>query len=382
MYFLSEENRADGPTRDSVPAEPDLSPPRWLSDLQDGSVGAFDEYISRLPADQQLNPFDFTALMNGKKLDIKPRSQLQGTQKKKYKKLLKQSADASHSDVPRSQPVDPSTFDIIKEFDDHQFFFEGDAPDFSLPRGLDLFSGNCGVAKEMVRAGCPWVLTFDWARSSKEDLLCPELREKLVKLIHAGWFGSVGMAPICASFSPAITPPVRSRRFLRGKPGVSPAMRKKISQGNSHCDFCRSLILLCLEKGLAYFLENPDRSWLWKQKGYEDFENAASGSVFRLAFCRFGTPWQKNTRIATSTRLRSLRMPCLCKQKHLALRGYSRLHKKCWTKVAEPYPRGLAKLLGTALCAQAGWCEQKRLNVSGCCRCGSMRVGEAKNPGP
>ena len=50
--------------------------------------------------------------------------------------------------------------------------------------------------------------------------------------------------------------------------------------------------------------------------------------------------------------------------------------------MAEPYPRGLAKLLATALCAHAGWCDQKQLNVSGCCRASSMRIGEAKNPGP
>ena len=381
MYFLSEENRADGPTRDSAPSKPDLSRPRWLAELQVGSVDAFDDFISRLPADQQLNPFDFSQLMNGKKLDIRPRSRLQGAQKKKENTV--NCAPKPHvCKAGAEPPVDAATLDIVKSFENAQFFYEGDAPDFSKPGGLDLFSGNCGVAKEMVRAGCPWVLTFDWSRSVKEDLLSAELRDKLVSMIRAGWFKSVGMAPICASFSPAITPLVRSYRYLRGKPGVSPAMRKKLTQGNSHCDFCCLLISLCREKNIAFFLENPDRSWLWRQKNYKEFEEADSPSVFRLSFCRFGTPWQKNTRIATSTRLRSLRMLCCCKQRHLALRGYSRLHKKCWTKVAEPYPRGLAKLLATALCAQAGWCLQKRLNVSGCCRCGSMRIGEAKNPGP
>ena len=333
MYFLSEENRADGPTRDSAPSKPDLSRPRWLAELQVGSVDAFDEFISRLPADQQLNPFDFSQLMNGKKLDIRPRSRLQGAQKKKENTV--NCAPKPHvCKAGAEPPVDAATLDIVKSFENAQFFYEGDAPDFSKPGGLDLFSGNCGVAREMVRAGCPWVLTFDWSRSVKEDLLSAELRGK------------------------------------------------KLTQGNSHCDFCCLLISLCREKNIAFFLENPDRSWLWRQKNYKEFEEADSPSVFRLSFCRFGTPWQKNTRIATSTRLRSLRMLCCCKQRHLALRGYSRLHKKCWTKVAEPYPRGLAKLLATALCAQAGWCLQKRLNVSGCCRCGSMRIGEAKNPGP
>ena len=75
-------------------------------------------------------------------------------------------------------------------------------------------------------------------------------------------------------------------------------------------------------------------------------------------------------------------MMCQCSQRHFALRGFSSLHKKMWTKVAEPYPCGLSRLLAISLCCQAGWCEQKRLNVGGCSRCRTLRCGEAANPGP
>lgn len=380
MYFLSEDNRADGPTRDSLPKPPDADPPQWLTDLHLGDFEAFDSFLESLPEDQQLNPFDFSTLMNGKGLDIRPRSQL--PKATRLKESLPAKIEKKAFDDTVQKPLDETTFELLMTFDLKQFFFKGEAPDFSKAGGLDLFSGNFGVAKQMIANGCPWVLTFDWTRSAGENLLDEELREKLLTLIDAGWFGSIGMAPICSSFSPAITPPVRSRRYLRGRPGVSRSMRQKLSEGNSHGDFCRRLMGICLVKKIPFFCENPDRSWLWQQKGYEQFAKADSPSVFRLSFCRFGTAWQKNTRIATSTRLRSLRMLCTCSQPHLALRGYSRIHKKCWTKVAEPYPRGLAKLLAVALCAEAQWCEQKRLNVSGCCRCGSMRIGEASHPGP
>ena len=143
-----------------------------------------------------------------------------------------------------------------------------------------------------------------------------------------------------------------------------------------------SILRLCEAHGIGYFLENPDSSWLWRLKGYERFFGADSPYVFRLCFCRFGTPWMKPTRIATSTKLRALRMWCACSQKHLQLRGYSKVHKKSWTSVAEPYPRGLSKLLATSLSVHAGWCHWKKLNVAGCSRALSLRTGEASNPGP
>ena len=77
-----------------------------------------------------------------------------------------------------------------------------------------------------------------------------------------------------------------------------------------------------------------------------------------------------------------LRMMCQCRGRHHQLRGYSRTHKKSWTAVAEPYPRGLCRLLSIALCCKAGWCDQRKLNVAGCARLKNLRPGEAQNPGP
>ena len=44
MYFLSEENRADGPTRHKAPAAPDIEYPQWLVDLENGDYAGFDEF--------------------------------------------------------------------------------------------------------------------------------------------------------------------------------------------------------------------------------------------------------------------------------------------------------------------------------------------------
>ena len=52
------------------------------------------------------------------------------------------------------------------------------------------------------------------------------------------------------------------------------------------------------------------------------------------------------------------------------------------TRVAQPYPAGLSRLLAIALCTAAKWCRREKLNVAMCARAGCSRIGEASNPGP
>lgn len=445
MYYLSEENRADGPSRGRPPDPPSLDTPSWLLDLAEEKFEGFDEWISSLSAEFQLQPFDFSFLDNGDHLDLRPAASLPSRSRRRANQKIHCSTkkpisttktddatlssttpgalpsscvpdalvnSSSLSGIPSGSEAEVRKPSIKKEFgsmlskaDDSkkapadgpeamkygallehfsldQFVYKGSVLDLNLQGGLDLFSGSMGVAKQMIQAGAPWVLTFDWDRSPKEDLLQQSLRDLLVWFLEDGFFRTLSLAPICASFSKAVTPPVRSKQYPRGKPGISRQMRRKVSDGNSHADFCLLLIGICITRSISFFLENPDSSWLWQLKGYEQCRDPASGDIFRLCFCRFGTSWRKATRIYTSSRLRGLRMMCTCRGRHFPLRGFSSLRKKMWTKVAEPYPRGLARLLAISLCCQAGWCEQKKLNVGGCCRAGSLRIGEASHPGP
>ena len=152
------------------------------------------------------------------------------------------------------------------------------------------------------------------------------------------------MAPICASMSRAITPPVRSRRWPKGVPHMPGSMKQKVKEGNIHAQFCLSL-MLAIANRWAFWCENPDKSFIWLQRGWQDFLLPSSLDVFRLSYCRFGTSWRKDTRVATNTALAGLRMLCKCGSRgHQRLRGYSILHCKSWTAVAEPYPRGLQRL--------------------------------------
>eukprot|EP00438_Fugacium_kawagutii_P031386 Skav227574 [mRNA] locus=scaffold154:229860:234654:- [translate_table: standard] len=381
MYFASATNRADGPTRNTSPKPPSLPLPSWIDDILDGDFEPFEDWLREAEAGVVQEPFDFDALMGGGKLDLKPRARL----KKRERKAKKAEPRVMDAAVCASAAYSETSLEVQKELQKipmSQFLFKGEAPDFTKQGALDLSSGSYGVAKAMLDYGAPWVLTYDWQHSAAEDLLVEEKQVRIKYLVKNLAFRSVGMAPICASFSVAVTPPVRSAKYPRGKPGLTKNMKVKVSAGNRHLDFNVDVVEDCYLLDLAFFLENPDLSWFWRQKKTEKFRAPGSERTFRLSFCRFGTPWMKNTRIATSTRLAGLRMMCAGCSSHHRLRGYSKKHKRSWTSVAEPYPRGLARLLACALCAKAGWCSNRRLNLAECARVGSMRVGEAKNPGP
>ncbi|CAE7208765.1 unnamed protein product [Symbiodinium microadriaticum] len=78
---------------------------------------------------------------------------------------------------------------LLFEFDFEQFVFpkkckRSRAEALQHPGYLDLYSGSRGVAHALAEASGTWVLTFDFARSSLEDLLDRRLQEKIVFLIR------------------------------------------------------------------------------------------------------------------------------------------------------------------------------------------------------
>lgn len=239
---------------------------------------------------------------------------------------------------------------------------------------LDLYSGRYGVAKQLIAYGAPWVLTFEWNRSAAENLLSEPLQQKILHMVRIKCFKSCGAAPICSSFSVAVTPPVRSSKHPRGIPGLRQSMREKVSEGNCHSDFVKDVVDEAETAECAYFVENPDSSWWWRQRRWKRWRPSWSEHLFRCCFCRFGTPWRKGTRFATNTRLAGVRMMCKCKKPHIQLRGMHPHKKIPWTLVAQPYPKGLCRLLAISLCQRAGWCRSERLNVAECSKAGPLRA--------
>lgn len=402
-FFPSGVNRADAPTRGAVPPPPDVQLPAWWSEASQGRFAQFDEWL--LEQEQSaglISPergFDFSEL--GFKATPKLVTGSAAHSRKHFDGLKNNKSRDPVSGVPQKVAVstnvsadvetpkdfhcalNPEAVLILQSFSDEQVWWPHGSPKtFLVPGALDLFTGKGGVAKALLRSGAPFVVTFEWIRSADEDLLSNVNREKILRLIQLKAILLVGLAVICSSFSVAITPPVRSRRYPRGVPWASAAMKQKIKDGNSHADFAGDVIDNCEEHGADFWFENPDSSHIWRQRSLRRFSDPAGCRTFRLDYCRFGAPWRKRTRVATSIKsLMGLRCFCQCKKPHQPLRGMHPTLKRPWTSVAEPYPRAFADLIGFAASSQVGWSE-KKLNIAGCCRGTTLRVGEASNPGP
>ena len=389
MYFLSEFNRADDPTRGRDVGKPEWPLPPWWNSLACGDPSLFDEWIDAECRDFKPDVAPFHEICGHSDLNLETAARLKAAcKKRRIKAQVKKLRCEVNAGGEWQNPGKPSLLSdevvaALYSFNKNQYFFEPFFTHFDRPGALDLFSGSFGVAKHLVRCGAPFVLTFEWNRSESENLLYGPLRDKLIFLLKNGAFKCFGAAPICASFSVAITPPVRSRQFLRGRPNLSAAMRRKVKEGNSHNDFLADLIELVVAiGGIHFFCENPDGSWWWRQRRWLKFFNKEHPWIFRLCFCRFGTKWKKPTRVLTNTELGGLCLWCVCKGKHVQLRGNDPVRKMPMTRVAQPYPRGLSRLLALALARSSGWSKGGKLNVAACAHTGTLRVGEAANPGP
>jgi len=389
-FLPSAINRADAPTRDREVEPPDMALPDWWEELSDGGFVGFDLWLESLRASLPAarDPFDFTEL--GYREPMRLRSGRQEKTASHFGRRVQQPVAVEPSfsgdfrlPEPAADGLCAEAVSMLQELDRRgQVWWPKDSERvFREPGALDLYSGRGGVAKQLLKNGAPFVITFDWNRSAKENLLWQENREIVLRLVELKAVAVVGSAVICKSFTRAITPAVRSRRHPRGIPWMRATMRQSVEEGNSHSDFCKDVIKACEKASVIFWLENPDTSFLWLQRGYKRFSCPNSNWVFRADFCRFGTAWRKRTRVATSSpSLRGLRMLCRCKKGHRVLRGMHPTLRKPWTSVAEPYPHGFCAVVAGALASDVGWC--RKLNVAGCSRSASLRIGEAKNPGP
>lgn len=229
---------------------------------------------------------------------------------------------------------------LLRSLPQKQFRFrKGVVDPLRLQGALDLYAGVGGVGRALIRGGAPWVFSFELKRFAAEDLLDKKNQDLVITLIVRGAVRVCGSALVCASFSMAVTPPIRSPTYPRGVPWASAAARERLKDGNEMADFNVKIHDACehAEPEVWYWTENPDGSHPWRQKGYEKFKKPSSKDVLRADFCRFGTPWRKRTRVATNVLpLGGLRLLCRCKKSHLRLRGQHPVLHIPWTLVAQP----------------------------------------------
>ena len=253
------------------------------------------------------------------------------------------------------------------------------------PGYLDLFSGERGVARCMIEGSYTWAVTFDIAHGASQNLILPLVRSTLERLIRCGVFFCIGMAPVCSSFSVAITPPVRTKDCPEGVADVSGKMHVKITEGNDMCSWVLQLCILALELNILFWVENPAGSWFFKQKGWLKMLDEFSATVgfWTVDYCRYGTLWRKRTKICTNSLLRSCKTLCDRTHRHLALRGRSKEHRKSWTLVAQPYPKGVCRSIAMGIkVSRQDVSVRGGFDPSRFCKCNNRRIGEALHPGP
>lgn len=110
------------------------------------------------------------------------------------------------------------------------------------PGILELYAGCRGFSRAAVEIGACWTLSFDILHHPSEDLSSPSLQKRIEGMICRGFFAAMGCAPVCASFSSAITPPCRSKEHPRGVPWRSEKQQVKNQIGNEQVAFVIRLV--------------------------------------------------------------------------------------------------------------------------------------------
>ncbi len=409
MYFSTKSNPSDDPTRGAEVREAELDLPDWWEDAAEGKFKKFDSWMEEQQLDES-SVSGLPALNELGKCKVSPSGILPPGQTDSICSVAPEAEVRDPENTPAGSPkYPPSKSNLMTQKSDAstasavQFDFPEITPEVSsllaaFPKSqfiglecwppkkqgyLDLFSGARGVAKDFARMSGTWSLCFDLEHDVREDLDRPELRKSLEALIRKKAFAGVGMAPVCASFSTAITPPVRSKLHPLGVPNLSSKMQSKIDAGNSMAIWCFSLLDLCLTQGVPCWLENPAMSWMFRIPMW--FELEAKHKNLRswvVDYCRYGTKWRKRAKIWSSTCLGGFKTLCAGCLQHQLLRGRSSLHRMNWTRVAQAYPKGVSRCIAKAVLQSCFPNQIRAFDPAMCAKVGTLRVGEAKNPGP
>lgn len=410
QYISTRENVADDPTRHKECREPSLDVPHWLYLANNGDFSQLDVFLqdaglderslARLPKVHELPPEepDLTPCRQQRR-----RGHVQLQRELRHRARCQKSSMRTGSIERRPTPpvaavsgepwlpqhtLSDDAVRALKQLPRSQFVLPpGGNLDELLkrPGHLDLCSGCRGAATALSTATGRWTLCWDIKHSSTEDLLSADVQHLLLELLQMGCFLSVSAGPVCSSFSRAVRPAVRSRDHPAGLKNLTPSMTEKVRQGNSFSTWLASFIDEALLLRCIVWVENPSTSFLWMQEAWIRLQAKWRLDYFTTDYCCYGTRWRKRTRFLGNFVLAGQKKLCQCRKgfKHLQLKGYSSKHKKSWTKVAESYPSRLTKLLAAAVCESLKPVERRQsLSIAGCAKTGTLRVGEASNPGP
>ena len=203
------------------------------------------------------------------------------------------------------------------------------------------------------------------------------MQRRIEEMLTAGCFLSMQAGPVCASFSRAVRPAVRTASQPEGIDEMTENMAAKVAVGNAMAAWIATLVQLAISLQLPFWVENPAGSFLWLQPAWVRLIEEFSLQAFLTDYCRWGTPWRKRTKFVGVFQGAGLKLLCQCKRPHVKLVGYSVAHKCCWTKAAEAYPRSLARYLAATIAEELKPVKRQRFVDPGAlAKCGRGRIGE------
>ena len=166
---------------------------------------------------------------------------------------------------------------------------------------------------------------------------------------------------------------VRTKEHIYGLPDLPPKHATAVRLGNMQVNFTCRVIQVCRAAGIPVYLENPGSSRMFHFPRLVRLLDSAL--VVNSDYCQFNTPWRKITKVAAwnSCVLDALDKQCsgrngICSRSgkhHIVLQGKPPGGSKCWTLIAEPYPRSWAKAAANIMIQSMQHLTENRLFVLG-----------------
>jgi hypothetical protein len=236
-------------------------------------------------------------------------------------------------------------------------------PSLNFPVFIEIFSGSGRLGRAVSQSNGWPVLLWDITLGAEYDLLQQHNRWKITGWLRSGLLRGGHLGTPCNTFTRARDrqpgpPPLRSNEYVMGSPGLSGANLVKVSQGNLFVRFSVQILTLAAILKYPFTMENPANSRIWWVPAVVKILRRRCCQLHFCEFCMFGCPWRKPTAfLSIHCDLSMLdHYRCLgakrglCKRsgnKHIPLCGQT--SNGVWmTKVAEPYPPKLCKML--AIC--------------------------------
>ena len=222
---------------------------------------------------------------------------------------------------------------------------------------LEVFSGTGNLTRSMRKAGWNTLPPIDNVIAGvvleSVDVLDPQIQLKIEAWLRSGKVKIVHFGTPCTTFSIARRydggpPPLRSKEFLTGVPGLSFSDMQAVQLGTRFLEISLLWGALVLAQNGFFSLENPESSMLWLMPQIVDFVVHWCPVFAEVHMCQYGSKHKKPTSFMHAPDfLAGLSRSCpgsTALHVHEELSGKVQLADGSWiykTKLAQVYPEAL-----------------------------------------